>query len=530
MKPEFGPRRASFVGRLHRFLDAFLNERGEGAIALLVGVLAVVAVLGLAIRQLGDQATIAKARTEEFRVKLNYDMLVSELGEIKETMPNPPQANDPRVLEIQDAVNKLKTFNQEVQNKAQNSVQGAPSNDALDILNKVTACVVDPLSPDEGSPSQAKAIYVTVKGRIPLAADTSGVLVTSDKGDSGQINGCAGCTTPFSWTGHISLTANDPSLGGKTTTIQVTGPSLACNPVTFKWKFEPPKAVLTKSPTTKIQPGAKVILKWFTQNAQSADINGVAVDTLPNGVKEVAPNETTEYILTARSQNAGTEVTATSKQTVEVDKGPINVSITSPGGNSQVTATSVTVTGKVSPAPSPGQTMTAAISVNGAVKVNGVPVDAAGNFSSAVDLAKTTARNNFLLSTPNLPVNSCGPKAQAIFALNTSSVADVTNVIGVTVTGGSQPATASVTVFHAVLVSTFKVTWTSCDDLPNPGSPGVTLGAGMTAEVGTVLCGCNNAPNGCHASCNVTVSVNTTPLGEVPRAGVWTFNVAGPCP
>jgi hypothetical protein len=169
MKPELSPLRSFFR---RRFLGPLANERGDfGTFVVLAGVVALAGYVYLSIfRGTADQGIIALAKTQVIRVNMNYANLVSQFGEIKEDTPIP--ANDDRVLEIKDALSKLKAIAEEVRAKARNAVEGSITQNAIDTLNKATACVVNPPTPGEGSASQAKAISVRVQARVPLPKGT----------------------------------------------------------------------------------------------------------------------------------------------------------------------------------------------------------------------------------------------------------------------------------------------------------------------------------------------------------------------
>lgn len=57
----------------------------------------------------------------------------------------------------------------------------------------------------------------------------------------------------------------------------------------------------------------------------------------------------------------------------------------------------------------------------------------------------------------------------------------------------------------------------------------IVLGAGQSATVGTVDCGCRNSPSGCNGSCGVRAAVATS-VGPIQGDATWTFSVPGPCP
>ena len=249
------------------------------------------------------------------------------------------------------------------------------------------------------------------------------------------------------------------------------------------------------------------------------------VDTKSGFSFELPPDQDTTYTLTA--VGARPQDTRTATQTVKVTNStPFTVSITSPGGNSQTTATSVAVTGKVTPAP--GKTLNGTITVNGGSAVP-VTVDAAGNFAGSVPLAKVVGPSDLGVNNPNLGVTSCGDRSVPVTVQNFKPASEVTNTIAVTVTDGPRQASAAVTVLHAVQLNSFTVTWLSCDPLNKNQALGTVLGAGQTVTVGTVDCGCKGSSNGCQASCEVRAAVGTS-VGTVQDNATWTFNVAGPCP
>src|SRR5262245_38094846 len=122
MKPELSPLRSYFI---RRFFGLLANERGDfGTFVVLAGVVALAGYVYLSIFQgTADQGIKALAKTQVIRVKTNYDALVSEFGEINKDTPI--LANDSRVLEIKDAMGKLKAIAEEVRDKARNAVEGS---------------------------------------------------------------------------------------------------------------------------------------------------------------------------------------------------------------------------------------------------------------------------------------------------------------------------------------------------------------------------------------------------------------------
>jgi hypothetical protein len=305
---------------------------------------------------------------------------------------------------------------------------------------------------------------------------------------------------------------------------------VSCAPTgTFTW-FAPPTPsidffVATPLTIDRARP-TQVVLTWETRFAASVEIDSGVGPVDDSGTAFLrSPDQKTTYKLTARGVRL--EDTKIATRTVEVvDSSQLAVTLTSPGGNSTVTTTSVPVTGKVSPVPSTPGSMTAAISVNGA-PVKSILVDAAGNFATTVTLAKVTTLGDLVVANPGNSVNSCGDKSRTVTVSNNAT--DVSNTIGVTVSDGPRTGSASATVAHAVQVTQFIVTWTSCAPLDKNEAVGVTLAAGQSQAVGTVECGCKHAPGGCHASCGVRASVDTSIGGKIANA-TWTFNVDGPCP
>jgi len=97
----------------------------------------------------------------------------------------------------------------------------------------------------------------------------------------------------------------------------------------------------------------------------------------------------------------------------------------------------------------------------------------------------------------------------------------------VNVTGAGTPLSASATVFHAVKVTRYKVTWTDCPPLNKDENPNVIVGAGQSPKVGTVDCGVNDS-GGFEATCSVTVAVSTS-VGGLSSDATWTFSVSS-CP
>jgi hypothetical protein len=519
-----------------RFLDPLINERGDfGGFLVLAGAVALAGVVYLAIfHGTAEQGIIGLARAQVLRVNANYALLVHDFGEIKPGTPIP--ANDGRVLEIKDALSKLNAFAEQVREKARNSVEGSITDSAIKTFNEATACVVDPPTPSGGSPSQAKAITVHVQARVPLPQGTP-VSLTSDKGDTGSMDACVPpiCNTPFSWIGNINLTANDPSLSGTTTKIQVSGPNIACNAVAFQWKFDPPKIVgFTKTPTNKIQPGTKVTLKSVTQNARDVDINGTAVGN-PLGVMEVSPSETTLYTLTAVSTNPATPNVSskdTATLTVEVDKSSFAITLSGGGPLNETTDFSVTVSGQVTPAPPAGTLVS--------IKVNTVPVatvgvDGGGGYVATVTLPKTMPPGTLQLINGGTSVSQCGDPSSGVFLDNNATAADVTNSFEAAVVkagGGTNSNAATLNITHAVKVtSDALVTWTGQCAGPNQnlGGKGRIMTFGVPISFDPITCSLQCSPVGqpplklsCSPVARVTVS---TTVGSLFKDGTWDIQI-----
>jgi hypothetical protein len=361
-----------------------------------------------------------------------------------------------------------------------------------------------------GEPAVFGSIVVPANVSSNAAAQVGQVVVTASSVIGPQVGG-------------VCPEGSGPSPGGQCIISCTTAP------VSVTWESPPVpeiKLFLVAPSTINAANPTPIGLTWIVKNAKSVTIDqGVGeVDSKAGVVFELPPDKDTTYTLTAVGARPQDTKTATQKVTVTK---PLTVNINSPGSG-LVTASSGTVTGNVFPAPSAPGLFSATISVNGVPKLS-VPVDGAGNFSGAVALAKTTNPSLLNLVNPDLGVGGCGDRSTSVSVQNSNALSDVENVIGVTVTDGSQQASSSVTVVHAVRLFDFVVDWLSCPPINKNEERNIILGPNEATSVGTVDCGCKNAPEGCHGPCTVQASVATS-LGILFDNATWTFNVAGPCP
>jgi len=291
------------------------------------------------------------------------------------------------------------------------------------------------------------------------------------------------------------------------------------------WQSPPvPTIKLFKAiPSTVIRGQAlPIFILWNVGNASAVTIDqGIGEVGDSGSWLDVSPDQDTTYTLSA--QGVRLEDTQTATAIVKVQE-PTTIVLSSPADKSTVTDDSVVVSGTVAPVP-PGATV--AISMNGTPTLS-APVDGAGSFSVSVPLAKKATLLDLTYSNPNLSITTCGPRSTDVTVGNGKSLADVTNLIGVGVPGANPPITASATVYHAVRITGFRVTWTDCPPLNKDESRDVVLTAGQTVTVGTVNCGVRD-PGGFSATCSVTASIDTSVGGLDPEA-IWSFNVPSPCP
>jgi hypothetical protein len=419
-------------------------------------------------------------------------------------------------------------------------------------LQNLGTCVIDSLSPT--APTAGLDGGITVSASIPFYGPSTTAIASTTvhgKAISTPLGGGADCCSGVigvpsdvsaNAAGEVSVvtvTATSVVPGGSTgacippSTLQGGQCVLACTTPgkNIVWANPPVPDIklFLAQPSTidKAQP-TPVILAWNVANATSVTIDqGVGeVDAKSGSTFELPPDQDTTYTLTA--VGARPQDTRTAQQTVKVTNSqPLSVAITSPGGNAQVTATSVAVTGTVTPAPAAPVTMTANITVNGVLKAT-VPVNGSGAFAASVGLDKITSASALIVNNPNLSVTSCGNRSTPVTLTNSSAPNSVQNTIEVTVTDGTRQASAALTVFHAALLNNFVVTWLSCPPLNKNQALSGAIGPNQTVSVGTVDCGCSNAPGGCQMTCSVRASVGTS-VGAAQSDAAWVFNT-GSCP
>lgn len=117
--------------------------------------------------------------------------------------------------------------------------------------------------------------------------------------------------------------------------------------------IDPPTATISADPGT-ILVGESPTLTWTSTYADTCVIEPDIGTIDPNGSTTVSPTETTTYTITA----TGPGGTATASVTLNVNRPPLSVSITSPTDATELTQGPITVTGTVNRAE-------AKVSVNG---------------------------------------------------------------------------------------------------------------------------------------------------------------------
>jgi hypothetical protein len=202
----------------------------------------------------------------------------------------------------------------------------------------------------------------------------------------------------------------------------------------------------------------------------------------------------------------------------------------SSGGNDVTTDSSVTVGGKVTPAPPAGTTLSVAVGVNG-VPVVTVPVDGSGAYFATFTLPKLTTVAKLTLSNPPRNLTTCGAHPASVVTLfNTAGPADVQNVINAAVVkdgGGVNSNVAEITVTHAVKLLSAQVLWTGRCSGANDTFPvaGKVLRSFESLELGTIPCGLFPCP-GFKDTCApvARVSVDTS-VGFIFADAVWNVDV-----
>jgi hypothetical protein len=518
------------------------DERGEIVSAVVLGAKGVVLVLAALLPFI--------AVIDEARVSQCIDIVTKASESLSQRFPGAASAipqDDIDVQRIQSCKNFARQLAAQTNNSAAAKNLTNLADASLQNLGQCTLNHVDPAAPEAGLTG---AIYVNAT--IPFAGPTTNVTATVTL-RGGQFSASLD-RGPYVSVGQVGIPANQSAnAAGEVSTVVVTATSVvpgssagtcippstaqggqcvvSCTTPTQNvvWK-DPPgpeiKLFLAAPLTIDAANPVPVVLAWNVANATQVTIDqGVGEVAHQGSSFELPPDQDTTYTLTAIG--ARPQDTRTATQTVKVTNStPFTVSITSPGGSSQTTATSVAVTGTVTPAP--GKTLNGTITVNGGSAVP-VTVDPAGNFAGSVSLARVTTAADLSLANPDLGVTACGDRSVPVTLRNLRTASDATNTIAVTVTDGPRQASAAVTVLHAVQINSFVVNWLSCPPLNKNQALSTVLGAGQTVTVGTVDCGCNGSPSGCHASCSVSASVGTS-VGTIQDSATWTFNVAGPCP
>jgi len=242
-------------------------------------------------------------------------------------------------------------------------------------------------------------------------------------------------------------------------------------------------------------------------------------------------------VLNGADKTAGTPVTLTLTPTGDVpvqcptavftwtDPPSYAVTLLPPAGGTSVSTNSVTVVGRVTPAPAAGTAVT--------LKVNGSPrapaaTDGNGNFSAVVALEKTATLSDLTLTNPGRSLVECGPANSAIFLRNGKNPLELVNTISATVAqqGGGASTPAELTISHVVRVLNVDVTWPSgsCPGPPESLPSGQVLGGFESKNLGSVHCGIPCPASG--LKCNATARVDiVTSVGATYTEAPWDVNI-----
>jgi hypothetical protein len=112
----------------------------------------------------------------------------------------------------------------------------------------------------------------------------------------------------------LSLTFSSCAGSGGTGTPPKEGPGEPPQPPP-PWLIEQPRILRFKASPPKIRPGNHSTLEWQTANATSVSISNIG-PVSPSGWKDVEPQQTTSYVLTAK--NSAGQVQARDQVEVEV--------------------------------------------------------------------------------------------------------------------------------------------------------------------------------------------------------------------
>ena len=527
-------------GVTQRLLRPWRDQAGEALAALLILSGVVSAILsgfgaGAALLTLEDRRELSSCLQRVNALTQNLQLKYGATGIVPLDDPNVTEIRNCKTY-VDQLVKQPHLGNSAAIHTLQTNVNGT--------LSGLTACRIITVAPN---PPLAGDRTFYVSANIPLTGVTaSGTISLTVAGT--QLSAPA---TPdgYLWEGSVGVpNAVSRQAAGTVSPVSVTARSdvgrlsdgscpggadastpgkcfVGCTTPTVNvvWKDPPiPEIKLFLAAPSTVVKGAPtpIGLTWIVKNADSVSIDqGVGEVDKIGATLEFPPDQDTTYTLTAVGVRPADTKTATQKVTV-TGSTPFAVSITSPQEFSQFSNPDVTVTGKVSPAPSTPGALTASIRVNGTPTLS-VPVDGAGNFSGIVRLQKTAKNTDLVVTNFDLKVISCEKESSKVFLDNNVRTTDATNVIDVTVTAGSQTASASVTVVHTVLLNSFAVTWTSGCFAPTVESLNTFVAPAQTVVAGQVAARCT-APGGCVFSCPVRASVATS-VGNVEGLATWTF-------
>jgi len=498
-------------------------EAGVGVVEVLVitGIaIAVLSVGGPYIRDTVDKQVLKRCVALNVQRQNELEQLKSEKG---------PDAQLPADSPVVTEVTKCIQSSTEILNRqlGQGNPQAQQLQSLSQQLQEAGQCRIVSINPKHDK--VGKVVSVAVQAYIPFtgvqatAALTSSPVVGSDTFPLTR-------DADFNWSGSIALDgkAAQPKTNSEISFTASSAGGSSCsaqNPLTFTWDpAEPPEIkAFTAQPA---KPGdKKVTLSWVITNAETASITNVGpVDakSKPGLLLIDAPQQDTEYTLTAVGPGGTTSKTVTVHP---VPQGAYTVTL-SAGRAGTVTSDSATIEGTVTPAPPAGTTVNVAIGVNGNLAAT-VAVNSDGSFVAVVPLEKKATVGDLSLDAPGLPVTSCGDVASPITLKNNKGAADLANVINAAVVaaeGGANSNIATLTVYQAVEVLSFRVEWSGCPAPTQTGSGGAVLGPNAQQTIGQVTCGTPCPGHGTQCTGTATVTVATS-VGSLYTVSPWSVNI-----
>ncbi len=429
-----------------------------------------------------------------------------------------------------------------------------------DTVNSIGTCQLgEPTAETAGT--AGRELKIPVQATIPLggfSADFHAEATLSGGGVSAAVALTPPSTSKGTWSGTLVVPGNSSKnvADGAQSTIVMTAAGTAPEfqpgqldgkcPLTlvrvgdtcrFTCSVSGPKAVvvwkvppkITAKLSAAITDATNANLSWTSENATSITLTGRGIPggsfTTPQKsgsfpVKRGLQDET--YTLTASAPDTDT---VTDGATV---KGTTDFQVTvSAGGSQFTTASSVAVTGTVTPAPPAGTLV--------AIGVNGVPITkatvAGGSYSATVQLSKTTPTGKLRLSNPGQVVGVCGARQSPIIMFNDAGPDDVANVVTAAVVNADGVANsniATVQIAHAAQVTSAKLTWTGqCPGQDKDFGSGQVLRAGQSIQFGTADCGVPcPVPDPPPVPCTATARAEVlTTVGSYATDGFWNINV-----